>query len=119
MKTFGQLKKGDEIFVLLPAPKWGIGSYKIIEIKQNYPYLGSVYITVDNEFYTRAYEMCFFSDSGTVWADKEKAIRYLMWIAKDRRDHLVETIDRMISEYDNVENFIKEYDTTIKEPDKK
>jgi hypothetical protein len=45
-----------------------------------------------------------------LWSDKEEALSYALERAKKERDYLLNKIDEMISRYDTIEKFIKDYE---------
>ena len=105
MKTFGDLKPGDNVF--WASSDWIFHTFKVIAVK----YDGlDVKLTLDNAAWSGYYPKNQISSSNSIWSDKEEALSYAIEKAKKERDYLSNKIDEMISRYDTIEKFIRDYE---------
>lgn len=110
MKKFGDLKKGDNVFLLKLGPeKWIIHTYKVLMAE---PGIGNdIKLTLDNVSWSGYYPKDTVSARNTqIWSEREEALKYALRKTKKEQDYLSRKIDEMISRYDEIEKFIKEYD---------
>lgn len=109
MKKFGDLKKGDNIFLVISGPeKWIIHTYKVLKAE-----LGEsdIKLTLEDENWSGYYPKNLISArSSMLWSDKEEAFQFALEKAKKERDYLNRKIDEMISRYDEIEKFIEKYE---------
>ena len=109
MKKFGDLKKGDNVFLVMLGPeKWIIHTYKVLKAE-----LGEsdIKLTLEDENWSGYYPKNLISARASmIWSDKEKAFQFALEKAKKERDYLNRKIDGMISMYDEIEKFINRYD---------
>jgi hypothetical protein len=105
MKTFGDLKPGDNVFWI--SSDWVFHIFKVLDVKYG---VGDVKLTLDNAAWSGYYPNNQISSSNSLWSDKEKALSYSLEKAKNEKDYLLNKIDRMISRYDAIEKFIKDYE---------
>lgn len=104
MKTFGDLKPGDNVFWV--SPDWVFHTFKVLDVK----YGRDVKLTLDNAVWSGYYPKNQVSSSNSLWSDKEKALNYSLEKAKRMKDYLFNRIDEMILRYDAIEKFIKDYE---------
>lgn len=109
MKRFGDLIKGDYVYILKLGPeKWIINTHKVLKVKLGW---SDVKLTLDDEGWSGYYPKGLISArSSMIWSDKEKALSYALEKAEKERDYISRKIDWMISKYDEIEKFIEEYD---------
>ena len=105
MKTFGDLKPGDNVFWI--SSDWVFHIFKVLDVKYG---VGDVKLTLDNAAWSGYYPNNQISSSNSLWSDKEKALSYALEKAKNEKDYLSNKIDKMISRYDAIEKFIKDYE---------
>jgi hypothetical protein len=109
MKKFGDLKKGDNVFLVMFGPeKWIIHTYKVLKAE-----LGEsdIKLTLEDENWSGHYPKNLISARASmIWSDKEKAFQFALEKAKKERDYLSRKIDEMISKYDEIEKFIDKYE---------
>lgn len=109
MKKFGDLQKGDDVFLLkIGSDSWKIIILKVLEVKV----CGvDIKLTLDDYSWSGYFPKSAFCAIGdSLWSDKEEMLSYSLECAKRKRDYLVETIDKMIIQHDMIEKFIKEYE---------
>ena len=106
MKKFGDLRKGDSVFMV--SSDWVFHSFKVLDIK--YGGGGDIKLTLDNAALSGYYPKNQVSSSNSLWSDKEGALSYALGIAKKERDYLSNKIDEMILKYDKIEKFIGKYE---------
>jgi hypothetical protein len=104
MKTFGDLKPGDNVFWI--SSDWIFHTIEILDVKYG---RGDVRLTLANNAWSGYYPKDQVS-SRFLWSDKEEALSYALEKAKIERDYLSNNIDKMISKYDAIEKFIKNYE---------
>lgn len=109
MKKFGDLKKGDNVFLVMLGPeKWIIHTYKILKAELG---VSDIKLTLEDEGWSGYYPQNLISARASmIWSDKEKAIKFALEKAKKERDYLNRKIDGMISKYDEIEKFIEKYE---------
>ena len=105
MKTFGDLKPGDNVFWI--SSDWIFHTIEILDVKYGKE---DIRLTLSNAwsgyyYYPKNQVSCWF-----LWSDKEEALSYALEKAKNERDYLSNNIDKMISRYDAIEKFIKDYE---------
>jgi hypothetical protein len=105
MKTFGDLKPGDNVFWI--SSDWIFHIFKVLDVKYG---VGDVKLTLDNAAWSGYYPNNQISSSNSLWSDKEEAFSHALERAKKMRDYLSDRIDEMISRYDAIEKFIKNYE---------
>ena len=105
MKTFGDLKPGDNVFWI--SSDWVFHIFKVLDVKYG---IRDVKLTLDNAAWSGYYPNNQVSSSNSLWSDKEKALSYALEKAKNEKDYLSNKIDKMISRYDAIEKFIKDYE---------
>lgn len=110
MKTFGDLKPGDNVFWV--SSDWVFHTFKVLDV--NVKYGSNVKLTLDNNIWSGYYPKNQVSSGNSLWSslwsDKEKALSYALEKAKRERDYYINKIDEMISIYDAIEKFIKDYE---------
>ena len=104
MKTFGDLKPGDNVFCV--SPDWVFHTFKVLDVK----YGRYVKLTLDNAAWSGYYPKNQISNSNSLWSDKEEALSYTLDKAKKERNYLSNKIDILISRYDVIEKFIENYE---------
>ena len=104
MKTFGDLKPGDNVFLV--SSDWVFHTFKVLNVK----YGRYVELTLDNAAWSGYYPKDQVSSGNSLWSDREEALSYALEKAKKEKDYLSNKIDMMISRYDAIENFIKDYE---------
>ena len=109
MKKFGDLVKGDSVFVVHLGPKvWIIHTYKVLEVIST---LSDLKITLEDSGWSGYYPRDLVSArADTIWSDREEALKFALEKTKKERDYLSRKIDEMISKYDEIEKFIEKYD---------
>jgi hypothetical protein len=105
MKTFGDLRPRDNVFWV--GSDWMLHSFEVLDVKYDG---GNVRLTLDNADWSGYYPKDQISSSNSLWSDKEEALNHALEIAKKERDYLSNKIDMMISRYDVLEKFIKNYE---------
>ena len=109
MKKFGDLVKGDYVYILMLGPeKWIIHAYKVFKVE-----LGviDIKLTLEDEGWSGYYSKDLISGRNNfVWSDREEAIKFALENARRKQDYLNRKIDEMISEYDEIEEFIENYE---------
>ena len=109
MKKFGDLIKGDNVFLVMLGPeKWIIHTHKVlkVELREN-----DIKLTLDDEGWSGYYPKDLISARASIiWSDEEKAFQFALEKAKKERDYLNRKIDGMISVYDEIEKFIEKYE---------
>jgi len=110
MKKFGDLKKGDNVFLVILGPrKWIIHTYKVLKAELGIS--DDIKLTLKDEGWSGHYPKNLISARASmIWSDKEKASQFALEKAKKERDYLSRKIDEMISEYDEIEKFIDKYE---------
>jgi hypothetical protein len=106
MKTFGDLKPGDNVFWV--SSDWVFHTFKVLDV--NIKYGSNVKLTLDNNIWSGYYPKNQVSSGNSLWSDKEKALSHALEKAKRVRDYYINKIDEMISKYDEIEKFIKKYE---------
>lgn len=104
MKTFGDLKPGDNVFWV--SSDWVFHTFKVLGIK----YGRDVKLTLDNDDWSGYYPKNQVSSGNSLWSDKEEALSYALEKAKQMRNYILNKIDKMISIYDAIEKFIDNYE---------
>ena len=109
MKKFGDLIKGDYVYILMLGPeKWIIHTYKVLEVIST---LSDLKITLEDSGWSGYYPRDLVSARASmIWSDKEKAFQFALEKAKKEQDYLNRKIDGMISVYDEIEKFIDKYE---------
>ena len=109
MKKFGDLIKGDSVYILMLGPKkWIIHTYKVLEVIST---LSDIKLTLEDEGWSGYYPRDLVSArADTIWSDREEALKFALEKTKKERDYLNRKIDEMISKYDEIEKFIEKYD---------
>ena len=109
MKKFGDLKKGDNVFLVKLGPKeWIIRPLKILEVK---PGIVDIKLTLDDVEWSGYYPKGLVSSKNTyIWSDREKALEFALENTKKEQDYLSNKIDKLISRYDEIEKFIEKYE---------
>ena len=109
MKKFGDLKKEDNVFLVMLGPrKWIIHTLKILRIE--YGVNDDIKIALNNEAWSGYYPRDLVSArADTIWSDREEALKFALEKTKKERDYLSRKIDEMISKYDEIEKFIEKY----------
>lgn len=109
MKRFCDLKKGDNVFLVMLGPgKWIIHTYKVLKAELG---VSDIKLTLEDEGWSGYYPRNLVSARASIiWSDKEKAFQFALENARKERDYLNRKIDEMISEYDEVEKFIEKYE---------
>jgi hypothetical protein len=109
MKRFGDLIKGDYVYILMLGPeKWIIHTYKVLKAELG---VSDIKLTLEDEGWSGYYPKDLISArSSMIWSDEEKALKFALEKTKKERDYLSRKIDEMISKYDEIEKFIKKYE---------
>lgn len=109
MKKFGDLKKGDNVFLVMLGPKkWIIHTHKVLKAELG---VSDIKLTLEDEGWSGYYPKNLISARASmIWSDKEKAFQFALEKAKKEQDYLNRKIDGMISKYDEIEKFIKKYE---------
>ena len=109
MKKFGDLKKGDNVFLVMFGPeKWIIHTYKVLKAELG---VSDIKLTLEDEGWSGYYSKNLISARASmIWSDKEKAFQFALEKAKKEQDYLNRKIDGMISVYDEIEKFIGKYE---------
>ena len=109
MKRFGDLIKGDYVYILMLGPeKWIIHTYKVLKAELG---VSDIKLTLENESWSGYYPKNLISArANIIWSDKEKAFQFSLEKAKKEQDYLTRKIDEMISVYDEIEKFIDKYE---------
>ena len=109
MKKFGDLKKGDNVFLVMLGPrKWIIHTLKVLRTGSG---VNDIKVVLNNEAWSGYYPKEFISSRNNfLWSDREEAIKFALENARKERDYLNRKIDEMISEYDEIEKLIEKYD---------
>ena len=108
-KLFGDLKKGDNVFLVMLGPgKWIIHTLKVLRTESG---VNDIKVVLDNEAWSGYYPKEFISSRNNfLWSDREEAIKFALENARKERDYLNRKIDEMISEYDEIEKLIEKYE---------
>lgn len=111
MKKFGDLKKGDSVFLVMLGPeKWIIHTLKVLRTGPGL-YDDNIKVDLDNEAWSGYYPKEFISSRNNfLWSDREEAIKFALENARKERDYLNRKIDKMISVYDEIEKLIEKYE---------
>lgn len=109
MKKFSDLRKGDNVYVLMLGPKkWIIHTYKVLKAELG---VTDIKLTLEDESWSGYYPKSLISArAGMIWSDKEEALKFAIEKTKKERDYLSRKIDEMISKYDEIEKFIENYE---------
>ena len=109
MKRFGDLIKGDYVYILMLGPeKWIIHTYKVLKAELG---VSDIKLTLEDEGWSGYYPKNLISARASmIWSDKEKAFQFALEKAKKEQDYLNRKIDGMISVYDKIEKFIDKYE---------
>jgi len=109
MKKFGDLKKGDNVFLVMLGPKkWIIHTHKVLKAELG---VSDIKLTLEDEGWSGYYPKNLISARASmIWSDKEKALQFALEKAKKEQDYLNRKIDQMISKYDEIEKFIDKYE---------
>ena len=111
MKKFGDLIKGDNVFLVMLGPeKWIIRTLKVLKAD---PEKGiNIKLTLDEDEGWSCYypKNLISARASMIWSDKEKAFQFALEKAKKEQDYLNRKIDEMISVYDEIEKFIDNYE---------
>lgn len=109
MKKFGDLKKGDDVFLVMLGPeKWIINTLKVLRTGSG---IDNIKVVLDNEAWSGYYPKEFISSrNNSLWSDREEAIKFALENARKVQDYLNRKIDEMISMYDEIEKFIDKYE---------
>jgi len=105
MRTFGDLKPGDDVFWI--SSDLIFHTFKVLDVKCEGR---DVKLTLDNAAWSGYYPKDQVSSSNSLWSNKERALSYTLNKAKEERNYLLNKIDRMISRYDAIEKFIENYE---------
>ena len=104
MKTFGDLKPGDKVFWV--SSDWVFHTFKVLDVK----YGRYIKLTINNSAWSGYYPKDQVVSINSLWSDREEALSYALEKAMKERDYLLNKIDGMISKYDAIEKFIKDYE---------
>jgi hypothetical protein len=106
MKTFGDLKPGDNVFWI--SSDWIFHTIEILDVIYG---RGDVRLTLANNAWSGYYSKEFISSRNNfLWSDREEALKFALEKTKKERDYLSRKIDEMISKYDEIEKFIEKYE---------
>ncbi len=105
MKTFGDLKPGDNVFLV--SSDWVFLTFKVLDVDIKCG--ADIKLILDNAAWSGYYPRNLVRNR-LLWSDKEEALSYALEKAKKGRDYLSNKIDNMISVYDEIEKFIEKYE---------
>lgn len=109
MKKFGDLVKGDNVFLVMLGPgKWIIHTLNVLRTRSG---VNDIKVVLDNEAWSGYYPKEFISSRNNfLWSDRKEAIKFALENARKELDYLNRKIDEMISEYDKIEKLIEKYE---------
>ena len=111
MKKFGDLTKGDNVYIVILGPgsgNWRIRTLKVLSAKSGINY---IILSLADSAWSGYYPKDQISARCNIlWSDREEAIKFSLEKAKKERNQIAGTIDDLISEYDDIEKFIEKYE---------
>ena len=109
MKTFGDLKPGDNVFVG-NKKDWTLKPIKIIRVAEaSRTDIVWIYLESGSSFHVERGEQYYELLLYGVWTNQEEATKEMMRRAKEQEEVYIKSIDDLISEYDALQNFMIEY----------